>query len=123
MIFFRREMEALRLLAYTLDVTSNSCHNRLMPPKYRDKRTTKFAAGERVKEFESFRKQAEKRLEILDAAVRKEDLMRLPSNRFEALHGNRQGQYSIRINAQWRICFEWAEDEEKPHHIEITDYH
>jgi proteic killer suppression protein len=100
MIFFRREMEALRLLAYTLDVTSNSCHNRLMPPKYRDKRTTKFAAGERVNEFESFRQQAEKRLEILDAAVRREDLMRLPSNRFEALHGNRQGQYSIRINAQ-----------------------
>lgn len=94
-----------------------------MRPTYKDKRTARFAAGERVKEFESFRRQAEKRLEILDAAVRKEDLMRLPSNRFEALHGDRQGQFSIRINVQWRICFEWPEDEKKPHHIEITDYH
>ena len=111
------------MLAYTLDVMDNFCHNRKMPQKYRDKRTTRFAAGERVKEFESFRKQAEKRLEILDAAVRKEDLIRLPSNRFEALHGDRQSQFSIRINAQWRICFEWSEGEEKPHHIEITDYH
>ena len=94
-----------------------------MLPKYRDKRTAKFAAGERVKEFESFRKQIEKRLEILNAAICKEDLMRLPSNRFEALHGDRQEQFSIRINSQWRICFEWAEGEEKPHHIQITDYH
>ncbi len=94
-----------------------------MLPRYRDKKTAKFAAGETVKQFEPFRKQAEKRLEILEAATSKEVLMRLPSNRFEALRGDRQGQYSIRINSQWRICFEWADGEEKPHNIEITDYH
>jgi proteic killer suppression protein len=93
------------------------------PPKYRDKRTERFAAGERVKEFQAFREQAERRLDILDAAVNKEDLMRLPSNRFEALSGDRKGQYSIRINQQWRICFEWPDHSERPFHIEITDYH
>jgi proteic killer suppression protein len=45
-----------------------------------------------------------------------------PSNYFEALGGDRQGQYSIRINRQWRICFEWPEGEARPFHIEITDY-
>ncbi len=51
------------------------------------------------------------------------DLMVLPSNRFEALSGERKGQYSIRINAQWRVCFEWPEESDRPFHIEIVDYH
>ena len=90
---------------------------------YRDKRTRQFADGERVREFQGFALQAEKRLEILDAAPRKEALMLLPSNRFEALSGNRQGQYSIRINQQWRVCFEWPEDSPGPANVEIVDYH
>jgi proteic killer suppression protein len=49
--------------------------------------------------------------------------MALPSNRFEALGGDRSGQYSIRINQQWRICFEWPTGEPAPYNIEITDYH
>jgi len=49
--------------------------------------------------------------------------MALPSNRFEALGGDRKGQYSIRINDKWRICFEWTETENRPFHIEIVDYH
>lgn len=49
--------------------------------------------------------------------------MQLPSNRFESLGGDRKGQYSIRINDQWRICFNWPEDSLKPFNIEITDYH
>lgn len=49
--------------------------------------------------------------------------MQLPSNRFEALSGDRKGQYSIRINQQWRICFEWSEGESEPFNIEIVDYH
>ena len=93
------------------------------PPKYRDKRTERFSKGERVKEFQAFKDQAERRLDILDAAVSRNDLMRLPSNRFEALGGGRQGQFSIRINQQWRVCFEWPDDHEGPFHIEITDYH
>ena len=48
-------------------------------------------------------------------------LMRLPSNCFKALAGDRLGQYSVRINDQWRICFEWYQD--GPHNVEITDYH
>ena len=95
----------------------------LMRPKYRDKRTEKFAQGQRVKAFPSFAKQAYKRLEILEAAPTKEALMMLPSNRFEALVGDRKGQYSIRINKQWRICFEWSEEEACPLNIEIVDYH
>lgn len=91
--------------------------------KYRDKRTEKFAAGERVKEFEPFRKQIEKRLEILESAKGVEDLMMIPSNRFEALGGNRKNQFSIRINQRWRICFEWLKGENEPHNIEIVDYH
>jgi len=67
---------------------------------YRDKRTRRFAEGEKFKEFQSFARQAEKRLEILDAAPGKDSLMMLPSNRFEALAGDRKGQFSIRINQQ-----------------------
>ena len=94
-----------------------------MSQKYKDKRTAKFAAGERVKEFQSFERQTYKRLEILEAATNKESLMVISSNRFEALGGNRKGQYSIRINDKWRICFEWSETENHPFNIEIVDYH
>jgi toxin HigB-1 len=94
-----------------------------MQPKYKNKRTERFADGERVKEFQAFARQAYKRLEILEAAPSKEVLILLPSNRFEALEGNRQGQYSIRISDKWRICFEWIEEEQYPFNIEIVDYH
>jgi len=93
------------------------------PPKYRDSRTERFAGGERVKEFQAFKEQAERRLDILEAAVTKNDLMRLPSNRFEALGGDRKGQFSIRINQQWRVCFEWLDGQDRPSRIEICDYH
>jgi len=95
----------------------------LGPQKYRNQRTERFAAGERVREFQAFKDQAERRLDLLDAAINRNDLMKLPSNRFEALGGNRKGQFSIRINQQWRVCFEWPDDHEKPFNIEITDYH
>jgi proteic killer suppression protein len=91
--------------------------------RYRDKRTERFANGERVKEFQSFERQAVKRLRILLAARDRFDLMRLPGNHFEALGGNRQGQFSIRINQQWRLCFEWPDDAPEPRNIEIVDYH
>ena len=93
------------------------------PTKYRDRRTERFAAGDRVREFQAFKDQAERRLDILEAATSKTDLMRLPSNRFEALGGDRQGQFSIRINQQWRVCFEWPDDQPRPFNLEITDYH
>ena len=93
------------------------------PPLYRDKRTARFAHGERVKEFQAFEEQAKKRLLILQAAVSRQGLMLLPSNRFEALGGDRKGQFSLRINAQWRICFEWPEHSPRPFNIEIVDDH
>ena len=76
-----------------------------------DKRTLRFLAGQRVKEFEGFADQARRRLAILSAATRLEDLAALRSNRLEALKGDRAGQYSIRINDQYRICFVWDENE------------
>jgi proteic killer suppression protein len=72
---------------------------------YRDRKTRRFAQGQRVKEFSGFARQAEVRLDRLEAAMSLEDLAVLPGNRLEALIGNRRGQYSIRINDQWRICF------------------
>jgi proteic killer suppression protein len=92
-------------------------------PKYKDKLTERFARGERVKQFQGFKEQAERRLDLLEAATSLEDLKRLPSNRFEALGGDRKGQYSIRINQQWRVCFEWPESADRPFNIEIVDYH
>jgi len=92
-----------------------------MIQSYGDKKTENFAKGLRVNAFQGFKKQAEKRLEILDAADSLNDLAALPSNRFESLSGDRQGQYSIRINKQWRICFEWSQN--GPVNVEITDYH
>jgi len=90
---------------------------------YRDKKTQKFAEGEFVKAFSGFEEQAAKRLSILNAATSLNDLQSLPSNRLEALRGNRAGQYSIRINQQWRICFKWSEDQSGAGDVEITDYH
>jgi proteic killer suppression protein len=90
---------------------------------YRDKRTREFAAGKRVKAFSGFARSAQLRLDRLDAAVSVRDLAALPGNRFEALSGDRKGQYSIRINDQWRICFEWPEGSVGPVNVEIVDYH
>ncbi|MBI1792290.1 MAG: type II toxin-antitoxin system RelE/ParE family toxin [Acidobacteria bacterium] len=90
---------------------------------YRNKETEQFGAGERVRQWEAFRRQAEKRLRILDAAKSLGDLAALNSKRLEPLKGDRQGQHSIRINDQWRICFEWPNASPGPLHVEIVDYH
>lgn len=90
---------------------------------YRDKRTEAFAIGVFVREFQGFDRQAYKRLEILEAAMSLDDLRALPSNRLEALHGDREGQFSIRINMQWRLCFEWPSGSPGPLNAEIVDYH
>ena len=90
---------------------------------YRDSRTERFANGGRVREFSGFAKQAEIRLDRLDAAASLKDLAALPGNRLEALKGDRHGQYSIRSNDQWRICFAWPEGSTGPIDVEIVDYH
>ena len=86
-----------------------------------DRQTKAIYEGKWVKRFQSFHEQAERRLQILDSAISLNDLKKLPSNRFEVLKGNRKGQYSIRINKQWRICFRWQDNE--VYDVEIVDYH
>jgi proteic killer suppression protein len=88
---------------------------------FRDRRTARLFAGERVREFQGFDRQATKRLQLLDAADSLTALRGLPSNHLEALRGDRQGQLSIRINDQWRVRFEWPED--GAYSVEIADYH
>jgi len=96
-----------------------------------DKQTEKLWNGERVPKFQKIEAQAIRRLDVLHAAVRLEDLRLTPGNHFEALTGKRKGQYSIRINRQYRVCFGW-----KPNpgvdisgspgdaiDVEIADYH
>ncbi len=63
------------------------------------------------------------KLDRLEAAASLKDLAALPGNRFEALKGKRKGQYSIRINDQWRVCFEWPDKSPGATHVEIVDYH
>ena len=90
---------------------------------FKDKRTREFADGKYVKAFSGFSRQAEMKLDQLEAATVARELAALPGNRFEALKGDRKGQYSIRINDQWRICFEWPSGSPGPVNVEIVDYH
>jgi toxin HigB-1 len=92
-------------------------------PKFRDQRLQQFVDGYRVRDFQAFELQLKKRLAILEDAQSQNDLRLLPSNHFEALSGNRKGQFSIRINKQWRLCFEWPENADQPFNIEVVDYH
>jgi proteic killer suppression protein len=89
---------------------------------FKDKRTGEFAQGKLIKSFASFERKAELKLDQLDAATSILDL-NLPGNRLEALKGDRKGQYSIRINDKWRICFEWPKESPGPVNVEIVDYH
>ena len=89
---------------------------------YRDRRTELFASGAFVAAFHGFEKQAEKRLSTLNAAPSLNTLRALRGNRLESLRGAREGQYSIRINRQWRICFRWPNGS-GPTDVEIVDYH
>jgi len=90
---------------------------------FRDKRTRDFAAGRFVRAFSGMDRAARLKLDRLEAARDLQDLAALPGNRFEALKGDRKGQYSIRINDQWRICFEWSEKLVGAENVEIVDYH
>jgi toxin HigB-1 len=73
-----------------------------------------FAAGKHVKAFSPIERSARLKLDRMEAAAVLQDLAVLPDNRFEASAGNRKGQHSIRINNQWRICFEWPEGSPGP---------
>ena len=75
----------------------------------------------RVRRFQQFERVAQRKLAMVNAAVTLDDLRSPPGNRLERLLGDREGQHSIRINQQWRICFVWTED--GPAGVEIVDYH
>jgi toxin HigB-1 len=88
---------------------------------FADKRTERLHHLERVREFQAFERAALRKLAMLDAAVAIEDLLVPPGNRLEQLKGDRAGQWSIRINGQWRLCFRWEKGD--AYDVEICDYH
>ena len=92
-----------------------------MIQSFKDKNTRRFFEGARIACFHAFAAQAARRFAVLDSAAELCDLAMLRSNGLEALGGNRAGQFSVRIKAQWRMCFRWADD--GPHDVEFVDYH
>lgn len=93
-----------------------------MIKSFRDRDTERLFQREPVRRFPAdLRRVMLRKLVIVDAAESLEDLRSPPGNRLEKLSGDRQGQHSIRVNDQWRICFTWAEG--NAHHVEIVDYH
>jgi len=88
---------------------------------FRSAETERIFHDEPVRRFAAIERQARRRLLLLNTAQSLADLRTPPGNRLEALRGDRQGQHSIRINDQWRICFVWRAD--GPHDVEIVDYH
>lgn len=93
-----------------------------MIESFRDKRTAAVFLGQTPKGFPSnIAAVARRKLRMLDAAIRLEDLRVPPGNRLEALERDRIGQHSIRVNDRWRVCFVWLEG--AAHEVEIVDYH
>jgi proteic killer suppression protein len=88
---------------------------------FRCRDTERLANDEVVPRFRAFERVARRKLELLASATALEDLRSPPGNRLEALRGNRAGQFSIRINDQWRICFRWHVGD--AFDVEIVDYH
>ena len=89
---------------------------------FADKEAEKLYQRQRSRSLPvDIQRKARMKLEILDAAEKLDDLKVPPGNRLEGLSGNREGQHSIRINDQWRICFVWTQ--EGPTEVEIVDYH
>ena len=88
---------------------------------FRDADTEKLFNDEFVRKFQAIEKVARRKLVQLDQARELRDLSALPGNRLEALHGNRKGQHSIRINDQFRVCFVWNNGDATD--VEIVDHH
>jgi toxin HigB-1 len=102
-------------------VVRDTLYNSLVIASYRNKETELVAMGVRVKKFEAIARVAQRKLLGLRAATSIEDLAVHPGNRLEALKGDRKGQYSIRVNDQYRICFTWKDG--STYEVEIVDYH
>jgi proteic killer suppression protein len=89
--------------------------------RFKDRAAERLWMGETVRQYSGITKPALRKLDALNAASSLADLRAVPGNRLEALKGDRKGQYAIRINDQWRICFIWTE--KGPDQVEIVDYH
>ena len=90
---------------------------------YGDEETERFSLGMHIKQFENIEKAGRLKLNKLRDAVTLTDIANLPGNRFEKLRGDRSGQFSIRINDQWRICFLWDDEAKGFAEVMIVDYH
>ena len=88
---------------------------------FRSRETERLYCRERQKRFRAIELVARRKLRQIDSATELRDLASPPGNRLERLHGGREGQHSIRINDQWRICFAWREGD--AYDVEIVDYH
>lgn len=88
---------------------------------FADKDTQRLFADHRVRRFHAIERQARRKLLLIDAALKLDDLRVPPGNQLEALAGDRAGQHSIRINQQWRVCFRWVNGDACD--VEIVDYH
>lgn len=88
---------------------------------FRSEETRKLFQREHSRKFGNIAAVARRKLRMLDDADKLEDLFAVPGNRLESLYGDRKGQYSIRINDRWRICFVWRDG--TADHVEIVDYH
>jgi proteic killer suppression protein len=86
-----------------------------------DKATEALFRDESVRRFQGIARPAKRKLEVVNAAIRLDDLMVPPSNRLEKLKGDLKDFHSISINDQWRVIFKWLEGE--PHEVQIVDYH
>ncbi len=92
-----------------------------MIKSFRSKDTEDLFEDRFVRRFQAIERAARRKLEALNAATSLADLSFVPGNRLESLKGNREGQHSIRINDQWRLCFEWRGRDS--FEVEIVDYH
>ena len=92
-----------------------------MIKSFRCEETERLFHRRRSKRFQAIEQVARRKLRQLDSATELRDLASRPGNRLEALHGDRNGQHSIRINDQWRICFQWREGD--AHEVEVVGYH
>ena len=106
--------------AIPLDVYRLAVYRGAVIKRFRDRDTAAIYGGRCPARWRAVRTVAERKLQMLDAAIQLADLRSPPGNRLEKLTGDRAGQWSIRINDQWRICFRWTD---APEDVEITDYH
>ena len=88
---------------------------------FANRETERLFYSGKSRRFLSVQASAVRKLQVLDKTKRLDDLRQPPGNRLKALRGEREGQYSIRINGQYRICFRW--EEHQPHDVEVVGYH